>query len=163
VDGQLFEPQKGQLTMSELTELKTESDVPATDGSRGELNQLDAPEGAAFILGGSRQLGDLPDQTLSWPCYGVSVGPFDAGDFHATVGVEGSPGTSTRSAVGSSSKDGRLGTGPPRGGRLTLRPPRWLPPATPSPLQLAGSITRRCSIPMPGLAPRTTCRWARSN
>ena len=148
--------------MSELTELKTASDIPTPNGAGGEINKLDEPEGAQFIPGGSRQFGYLHDQPPSWPRFGVSISPFDAGGIPTTLAVGGSPGTSIRSAVSPSAKNRRLGTGPPSARRLTRRAPRWPPPAAPSPLPLLGSITRTCALPMPGGAPRTSCRWARS-
>ena len=148
--------------MRELTELKTASDLPTTNGAGGEINKFDEPEGAEFIPGGSSQFGSLHDQPLSWPCYGLSTGQFDKGGIPTALAVGGSPGTSIRSAVSPSAKDRRLGTGPPSARRLTPRAPHWSPPATPSPLRLLGSITRTCALPMPGGAPRTSCRWARS-
>lgn len=148
--------------MTELTERKTASGSPTTNGAGREINNLDEPKGAQFIPGGSRQFGYLHDQPPSWPCFGVSIGAFDAGGISTTSGVEGSLGTSIRSAVNPSSKNRRLGTGPPSARRLTRRVPRWPPPATPSPLPLLGSIRRTCALPVLGGAPRTSCRWARS-
>ena len=148
--------------MSEFTELKIGSEVPVIGGVYGELDNLDRWEGAEFTAGGSRQLSYPQGQTLSWPSYRVSMGPYTGG-LDATLGMGGSPGTSIRSAISSGSKNERLATRPPSARPLTRRAPRWPPPATSSPIQLARSIARYCALSMPSSAPRTTCRWARSS